>query len=130
MTNHLPVDDVIALATRVVTRLRLRIPSVDELRVALQDRYGYAQLISDGEIQLWVDRLYIAYSRMDECKVHYVYLTDKHIEEEYRSYQMARSERKNNVFLPANIDAQFKKALHKMVADKKRCVILKVHSES
>jgi hypothetical protein len=123
MAKYLNVQEVAELAVQVAKRIRLRVPSAAELHVALKRRRAPAQLITDGYAQLWLDRLYVAHSTIDDPVVHYVYLTDTHVAEEYCSFRTAREARANKVFLPKWIEVQFEKALRKMAAEDKSYVV-------
>jgi hypothetical protein len=115
---YLSAIEVAALAAKVAEHLRLRIPPQAEVAGMLKKRGGLPQFYSDGTLQLWVDKFYIAHSSIDEPHVHYVYLTDRHINEEHQSFQAARVSRKNRVAIPPHIEAQFGKALKTMDAEK------------
>jgi len=43
-------------------------------------------IIEKDDLQLWIDREYIAYSNIDEPNVKYVYATRGHLNEEIRDY--------------------------------------------
>ncbi|MEA4969929.1 MAG: hypothetical protein VB051_05275 [Candidatus Pelethousia sp.] len=116
--QYLSAVEVAALAAKVAKSLRLRIPPQAEVAEMLKRRGGLPQFYSDGTLQLWVDKYYIAHSSIDEPYVHYVYLTDRHIDEERLSFQQARISRKNRVAIPPHIEAQFGKALKAMDAEK------------
>lgn len=124
MPKYLPAHEIAALAIRVASTVQVKAPSEAELCLALMKRGTPAQLISDSYTQLWVDMLYIAYSTIDDPMVHYVYITDRHIAEEYQSYLAARKTRKNEVFLPESINQQFGDALRKISSSKKNYVSL------
>lgn len=116
--QYLSAVEVAALAAKVAKHLRLRIPPQAEVAGMLKKRGGLPQFYSDGTLQLWVDKLYIAHSSIHDSHVHYVYLTDRHIDEERHSFHQARESRKNRVAIPQYIEAQFRKALKAMGAEK------------
>ncbi len=123
---YLSAIEVAALAAKVSKRIRLRIPPQAQVAGMLKKRGGLPQFYSDGTLQLWVDKFYIAYSSIDEPHVHYVYLTDRHINEERLSFQAARASRKNHVAIPPHTEAQFSKALRAMDAEKNFVILQKL----
>lgn len=126
MAKYLKAIEVAELAERVASHIRIKIPPVDELSAKISKRRAIPFVISDSYIQLWVDKLYIAHSDIDDPNVHYVYLTDKHIDEEYRSYSTARRETNRDVFLPEYLDKVFKEALKEMRESEKNFVIYEI----
>lgn len=97
----------------------LRVPSIDDLAAYLRQRDAYPVMFTDGRIRMWVDRLYIAYSYERSVSVHYVYVTDRHIEEELRSYTYASMLRGKRIFLPFDIRRQFHEASLQIAAANK-----------
>jgi hypothetical protein len=122
MHKYLSAQEVAELTQRIAQRIRIPAPKTDELCAAMAQRRS--QYISDGFNQLWVEKLYIAYSTIDDPHVHYAYLTDKHIFEEDQSYQNAAHARKNLLNLPRDIRDEFKFALQIMIEDDMSYAIL------
>ncbi len=124
MDKYLSAGDVAELTQRVAERIRIKAPTSREITAALSKKGNPPQYISDGYKQLWVEKLYIAYSTIDDPLVYYAYVTDKHIFEEDQSYQNASYSRKNIIDLPRDISDQFKFALQIMIEDNKSYAIL------
>jgi hypothetical protein len=124
MHKYLSAQEVAELTQRIAQRIRIPAPETDELCAALAQRGSAPQYISDGFHQLWVEKLYIAYSTIDDPHVHYAYLTDKHIFEEDQSYQNAAHARKSLLNLPRYIRDEFKFALQIMIEDDTSYAIL------
>jgi len=128
MAKYLNADEVAMLAVTSAERLRMKkIPSADSLVIVLKQRNPMPKVFSDGIVRMWVDKLYVAYSYEFSDKVHYIYVTDCHINEEVRSYAVASILRKKEVSLPRDILGQFYKAIMMICTanDEKRYVILK-----
>ncbi len=124
MEKYLSAQEVAELTQRIAQRIRISAPRVDELCTAIKQKGSLPQYISDGYHQLWVEKLYIAYSTIDDPNVSYAYLTDKHIFEEDQSYQNAANARKCLLDLPKVIRDQFKFALQIMIEDETNYAIL------
>jgi hypothetical protein len=124
MAKYLSAREVAELTQRLAERIRISAPTAEEISDALQKKGSPPQYISDGYKQLWVEKLYIAYSTIDDPLVYYAYVTDKHIFEEDQSYQNASNTRKNMIDLPRDISDQFKFALQIMIEDNKSYAIL------
>jgi len=124
MDKYLTAREVAELSERVAQRIRIKAPTAAEISTALLKKGSPPQYISDGYKQLWVEKLYIAYSTIDDPMVYYAYVTDKHIFEEDQSYQNASYSRKNLIDLPRGISDQFKFALQIMIEDNKSYAIL------
>jgi hypothetical protein len=121
--KYLSVNEVAFLATKIAADMNLRVPSIKEIRKLLTKQRAFPQYYTDGTLQLWVDMFYIAQSSIYDRDVHYVYLTDRHIDEERQSYQTARHLRKNKVMLPQNIEAQFRDGQSRMMLEEINFVI-------
>lgn len=67
-------------------------------------------MVKSNYYTLWIDRYYIAYSHDDEHEIHYVYLSQHHIKEEWESYLDA----KGSSLLPGHIEQQFRYAQENM----------------
>lgn len=124
MDKYLSAGDVAELTQRIAERIRIKAPSAKEIATELSKKGSPPQYISDGYKQLWIEKLYIAYSTIDDPLVYYAYVTDKHIFEEDQSYQNASYKRKNFVDLPRDISDQFKFALQIMIEDHTSYAIL------
>ncbi len=124
MDKYLSAQQVAELTQRIARRIRIPAPATEELRTAITQKGSYPQYITDGFHQLWVEKLYIAYSTIDDPNVYYAYLTDKHIFEEDQSYQNATYSRKSLKDLPKGIRDQFKFALQIMIEDETNYAIL------
>jgi len=124
MEKYLNASEVAELSQRIAHRIRIKAPTAEEISTALKKKGNPPQYISDGYKQLWVEKLYIAYSTIDDPMVYYAYVTDKHIFEEDQSYQNASFSRKNLIDLPRDISDQFKFALQIMIEDNKNYAIL------
>ncbi len=120
MSKYLSRKEIAEAAIRLSNRLGVNIPNEKDICRALIKYHSMIPIYAGNGMQLWIDELYIAYSAEGDSEVNYIYLTDKHIMEEYRSYEEARKERKNNVRLPAPIDRVFKEALDYMKIIKKK----------
>lgn len=99
--------DIIQYAEKAANKLGIKLPSVKIIHKQLKDILPLPVMVDNGKYQLWIDMHYIAYSRQDEKEIHYVYITQHHINEEYDSYRKARALRKNKVCLPQNIKNSF-----------------------
>lgn len=126
MTKQLKETEIAELAHKVAAHIQIKMPAVEELQVELSKRRQMPLLFTNTYSQLWVDKLYIAYSDIDDPNVHYVYLTDKHIDEEYRSYNASRRERNKDVCLPEYLNEIFRKALKEMRESEKNFVIYEI----
>ena len=124
MEKYLSAQQVAELTQQIAQRIRIPAPGADELRAAITQKGSLPQYISDGYHQLWVEKLYIAYSTIDDPNVSYAYLTDKHIFEEDQSYQNAAHARRSLLDLPKDIRDQFKFALQIMIEDETNYAIL------
>lgn len=124
MDKYLSAGEVAELTQKVAERIRIKAPTSREITEALSKKGNPPQYISDGYKQLWVEKLYIAYSTIDDPLVYYAYVTDKHIFEEDQSYRNAAYSRKNIIDLPRDISDQFKFALQIMIEDDKSYAIL------
>lgn len=123
--QYLTAIEVSALAVKTAKQIHLRIPPQAEVVGLLEQRESLPQFYSDGTLQLWVDKCYIAHSSVDAPHVHYIYLTARHINEERYSFRQARKERNNRVAIPRNIEKQFNEALDTMSEEKKFVIIEK-----
>ncbi len=124
MEKYLSAQEVAELSEKIARRIRIPAPCADELRAAITQKGSLPQYITDGFHQLWVEKLYIAYSTIDDPDVYYAYLTDKHIFEEDQSYHNASYVRKSFMDLPKGIRDQFKFALQIMIEDETNYAIL------
>lgn len=78
-------------------------------------------MFSNGITQVWIDKEYISYSYLNEEAVKYVYITQKHIDEEERSYAVI-----NKTFLlPKTIKSEFSSAKNQMKKTNKKYAIFK-----
>jgi|GEM_PF-1747238 len=118
MKSELSRHDIIQYAEKVAYKLGVTLPSVKLIHAQLKDILPLPVIIKNSKYQLWIDMYYIAYSRYDEEEIHYVYITQNHINEEYKSYAIARALRKNKVCLPQNIKKSFRIA-QKYINEKK-----------
>ena len=107
--NRLKNSDVIAYAERAAKILGLELPARERVLRNLEAKITVQ--VCTETMQLWIDPYYIAYSRRGKNeKIHYVYLTEYHIAEEYESYARARRSQKNDEKLPAEIEQDFEAA--------------------
>lgn len=123
MYNDISKHDVVEMAMMAATKLNIKIPSEKTLLRQLFKKKFIPQIYSNGITKLWVDRWYIAFSNINEDEVHYIYLTQRHIFEEYTSFMQASRARKKQIQLPQQIDIVFKKALHEMANTKKTYIL-------
>lgn len=126
MIKYLPLEEIAEMAECLALRLRLNIPDKELLCAKMKKRNALPQYFADDKTCLWIDKLYIAFYKEDDPEIQYVYLTDSHIDEEYRSYYDARRKRKKEHFLPDSISDIFKNALHQMKESKKNYVIFEI----
>ena len=82
--TRLSYTEILTLANQLAKSYNLKLPSRQKQRIAL--RYGFPTIYSNDEVQIWVDKYYIAHSRTDESNVHYKYITMYHILEEEENY--------------------------------------------
>jgi hypothetical protein len=122
MYHDISKYDVVEMAMMTAAKLNIKIPSEKTLLRQLFKRKFIPQIYSNGITELWVDRWYIAFSNINEDEVHYVYLTLRHIYEEYKSFMQASKARKKQIKLPQQIDIAFRKALLEMANTKKTYV--------
>ncbi len=111
MNKTLNDSTLMIYAEKAAQKFGITLPEIKLLLKYINQLVPKTMLIENEEMQLWIDKYYIAYSRYDEEEVHYVYLTKTHIREERVSYRKARKERKNQVCLPNTIKSNFIKAL-------------------
>lgn len=82
--TRLTYTEILILANQLAKSYNLKLPSRQKQRIAL--RYGFPTIYSNDEVQMWVDKYYIAHSRTDETNVHYKYIAMRHILEEAKNY--------------------------------------------
>jgi hypothetical protein len=124
MAKYLSVHEVAELTKQVAGKIRISTPAVPEISAALSKKGSTPHYISDGYKQLWVEKLYVAYSTIDDPNVYYAYVTDKHISEEDQSYEYVSDVRGITVNLPKGIRDQFKFALQVMIEDNTNYAVL------
>lgn len=110
MNNKLPIENIIAIAKRVAGQLGITMPHEAVLMNKLNMQNPYPLVVKSNLFTLWIDRYYIAYSHDDETEIHYVYVSQHHIKEEWESYLGADGAS----LLPGHIEEQFKFALERM----------------
>ncbi|MCK9479284.1 MAG: hypothetical protein M0R40_07275 [Firmicutes bacterium] len=87
MYKNLKIGDVIDLCRETGENLNITIPDDETILKEFSLQIPLPFILKNDELQLWIDRYYIAYSRYDETAVHYVYVSKLHINEERNSYK-------------------------------------------
>ncbi len=103
--TRLSYTEILVLANQLAKSYNIKLPSRQKQRISL--RYGLPTIYSNDEVQIWVDKYYIAHSRTDENIVHYKYITMRHILEEEKDYLPSK--------LPACIRNAHETARNKMI---------------
>jgi uncharacterized protein YfaT (DUF1175 family) len=114
MGNTITILEVIDIAEEVALKINIIISSKDIILKHINKALPVPMLFNNDNYQMWVDKYYIAYSNSNETKIHYVYLTKKHISEEYYSYNEVRRKRGIESYLPQDINDTFIQAINKM----------------
>lgn len=104
----LPCSAILAIANRISAEFGLPEAPRGAIR-HMYDENDLPLIYVNKKGRLWVDKYYIAYSLRDEV-VRYVYLTHRHIKEEYQSYASAAKARKETLQMPAEIKRAFDRA--------------------
>jgi len=79
---NLSYEAIITLAKIVAEDLGMQPINEDRLLQELRAYPPMPVIIDSGDVQLWVDRYYVAYSLETEKFVHYVYIAPEHAKEE------------------------------------------------
>lgn len=77
-------EQVYKLMMLTLDRFGIAHPQRVDLLPLFREHIPIPMILETDEITVWLDKEYIAYSSIHEHIVHYVYMTRKHIAEEYR----------------------------------------------
>ena len=106
MAKYLTNSEVAEIIQKTLDHFKLPRLTRDELR-SLFIAVPVPIIKYNEKVQVWLDKEYVAYSRIDDDEVHYVYITLKHLKEE-------RKQGTNPVIYKSYIDALFR-----MVSERK-----------
>lgn len=126
MNAHPRYKAVYALAARTASALGIPIPAFTVVTALFRQQNPLPQVYCLHDARLWVDAHYIAYTRSIDDGIHYVFVTDKHIEEERRSYETASALRRKHFCLPQDIRNQFVAAEEQMRQQQKRVAVFDI----
>lgn len=87
MYKNLKISDVMELCHEAGENLNITVPDDETLFKQFSLQIPLPFMLKNDELQLWLDRYYIAYSRYDETAIRYVYVSKYHINEERNSYK-------------------------------------------
>lgn len=117
LSNILPLHEVYHMALSISERLGIPIEKAN-----LTHKFKNPKLLpavySGKEYTIWIDHYYIAIEWNEDGKIHFVYLTRRHVYEEWRDLMQAR-ELKRPVALDRSIRKQYITAWNKMIACEK-----------
>lgn len=102
-------------AIKAAEKLGINPPRVRELMRAIGQNAPMPLILLSTDCQLWIDRYYIAYHRFYERDVHYVYLSQYHMDEECNAALLAHKLRGTPINLPSDVLEEFKKAKAVMI---------------
>ena len=113
LSNILPPDDVAHMALSICELLNIRV-DVSDLTRRFRKRKLLPVVYESNDYSIWIDRYYIAIEWNQDGKIHYAYLTRKHVYEEWHADLIARKEGRNAA-LDSSIRKQFSTAWKKMI---------------
>jgi len=113
--RNLPYAAIVTLAKIVAEDLGMQPINEKRLLKELRTSPPMPIIIDSGEVQLWVDRYYVAYSLETEKYVHYVYIAPEHAKEELFDLPelILKCRHKERVDMMRDIMQQLKKAVDK-----------------
>lgn len=121
-SKTLPDESVVALAREVLEHFGFKPMDEEWMLSRFKRPIPTPIMLNNSIVQLWIDKYYIAFSYLDEEDIHYVYIAEKHIEEEECSY----ANPKNGKRLHQSIRNDFKLAKSQMwKSEKKYALFLK-----
>lgn len=113
LSNILPPDDVAHMALSICELLGIHVDTSDLSR-RFRNRKLLPVVYENNEYSIWIDRYYIAIEWNQDGKIHYAYLTRKHVYEEWHADLVSRNEGRN-IALDSSIRKQFATAWAKMI---------------
>lgn len=87
MYKNIKISDVMELCREAGENLNITVPDDETLFKQFSLKIPLPFMLKNDEMQLWLDRYYIAFSRYREATIHYAYVSKYHINEERNSYK-------------------------------------------
>ena len=113
--RNLPYEAIVTLAKLVANDLGMQPINERCLLRDLRTNPPMPTIIDSGEVQLWVDRYYVAYSLKTEKFIHYVYISPEHADEELPDLPelILKCRNKEQVEMMRDVMQQLKRAINR-----------------
>jgi hypothetical protein len=113
--RNLSYEAIVTLSKMVAEDLGMHPINEGRLLKDLRTNPPMPAILDSGEVQLWVDRYYVAYSLENEKFIHYVYVAPEHAKEELPDLPelILKCRNKDQADMMRDIMQQLKKAVDK-----------------